>query len=274
MVRKLVDGEVPKWTGKIRRIVTIGAALLGIIYGFLTLSSIPYDQIIGNIEPNSLMKVIIAVYFVLWVYGMNNDINIQENIYSHAPYFGKVRNNDYDAIAIILIFGVILFGTVGNNRLFSTIFAIFIISNIILWRYLIFVISESLQLSEEYFSENENWFKHSKISAFRKYISGNWQKYRFFVMLILIAIMNIIAWSSVASDSIIEILHIRFNFISKVSLSHTLFDLCFLLFVFVAESWVWHRRYILSSTISVLDELEASYFLVARQTKASRDGAA
>jgi hypothetical protein len=245
---------------------TWAAAGLAAIYTFLTLSSIPYGPFLSDLDPVKLLKIVIVIYYFSWVFGVRYDTDFQEVVYATAPAGGKLRATDAFMIFVIFAVSIILLWSIDSERNFAVFLGVFLAFNILGWRYLLSVIRPIISESDDlYKAFPTDYFSIERLRCVEHYICGRWQWNRFASMGIVLIILNAVTFlpqlRQLASGYLGGLMApLEANLIYML-----LPDALFILFVVVAEGWMWNMRLKTAYQLDIANDLEERYTLRPRE---------
>jgi hypothetical protein len=150
------------------------AAILTLVFGWLKLSGQDFGPVMRDLTPSLLFRLSLALYFTSWAFGAPSDTNAQESIYSVAPAGGSLPMGAWIiAILICVVFAILC--VVRSVGYFSVFLAVFLVINVVGWRYMLSLVADPLARSEESYVQTKNYVKLQELRLVEHYISGNWQ---------------------------------------------------------------------------------------------------
>lgn len=243
--------ELLRQTRIIRILLRIAAATLVLLFGWLKLSGLDIAPITRQVTADLVLQFALAVYYLCWVTGLLSDIGDQELAYAEPPDARHVLMGGL--LAFVLIAGLFAYlCLVDTYQEFAGFLAAFLLVNVGAWLYLIhWVVKRPAYRSEHYFRAAQSYAELEQVRlVYRGYLCGNWQWTRFLVGAIVVAFINVLAFTDLA-----EALSRRFGTPSP----DLLISLAVLLFVLVMELWIWIVRMRMKMGLRLLDQLRARY---------------
>lgn len=259
------------WARQVRKVVNWAAAGIALIYVFLHIGGMFYGPVLKALDAGQVWKVLIAVYYLCWIKGLNHDIDLQELVYSTGPEGNKLRLPEFAVIALIVLVAVGLIWSIRDERYFAAFLTIFFALNVISWRFLLRRIRPIVANSVDAYHEEEDWFAKERLAAFSSYIAGEWQWQRFLamgaVLVVLIMVTFVVSLRGFISHSLVAL---DGELPDTAQTSALLAPALFLLFTVVEESWIWIRRLRTDLTLSITSDLEEKYKIEPKASRALR----
>jgi hypothetical protein len=240
---------------RIRLIIQLIAAALGLYYGYLQLSGLEVEAFKTDGFADTLMKITLLIYYLAWLKGNLMDLKDEEAIFMMPPNKGKFS---FSAIMMILLLAIIFFFLCyfKSKRIFALILDAFMISNIYGWQYLIKFISDSVKENKEFYnSENKNFRNEYLRIMVEDYLKGCWQYWRFGVGIFMLIIINILVFTNF-SLLISSGLNLKSAELVKA--------IGFIIFITVFEGWIWYMRLRRSVSLNLIDKLDEEYYMTKR----------
>lgn len=231
--------------------VNIFALILGLIFGFLKLKGISITPFVNNLSADLILKFSLVIYYFSWVAGTISDTNDQEIVYIRGPKKERFPFHVYVVASIIAIaFGLLCWA--NNFQRFALALSTFWIINLISWRYMIsFIVGEIIIDSQKEYQSINSFSLFEKLNVVKNYIDGKWQWNRFIIGLLLLIIINMLAFTPL-STLVSQYLKISLDFINSISI------LAYIIFV---ETWIWIKRIQTKVSISTIEIIDKKYQL-------------
>jgi hypothetical protein len=140
----------------------------------------------------------------------------------------------------------------------------FVVINIALWRYVLFRVKPIIHESRKLCKEGDRYFEVERLEVTEEYISGKWQRNRFIVMLIIVVLADLVCFAIPVREMLSSGAEFIFPSLSASSLAPILPDLSILLYVVVAEGWIWVKRLVTRTSLHVIEALNDKYVLEER----------
>jgi hypothetical protein len=230
-------------------LIKVAASGMVLLFGWLKLSGTDFAPIVKQVPAHLLLQSSLALYYACWVAGTVLDTDRQEQIYSTQPNEGRVPPMGYGLVGgIAAVFAILCF--VRSAAVFAVFLNAFFVINIIGWRYIIRrILPAAVRHSKTVFADAP--FKLERVHLiYDRYMCGRWQVLRFVAGGIVLAILNVVAFSNIAeTDSIKRIIGSRDLAISSLVLC----------FVLVMESWIWLVRLRVGAALTLLEYLDERY---------------
>ena len=256
-VRDPID-RLAKWA---RRFIGIVSGSILLLFAWIQIKEVPVADAIQKISPELLIKTSLIIYFAGWVGGANFDTRYQQKAYSVDPKLGAVTTEAFVLVAIFLAAALALLWARSNERLFAALLGVFTISNIMGWRHIVKRVRPIINASRSEFTGARDYFSLEKLNVIDTYMTGRWQRHRFTAMLIMVALICVVTFSQDIRHSLGELVNASVQDISPKTIDSLLPGICLLLFVMIAEGWIWAHRVGVWSACMVIDELAEKYEL-------------
>jgi len=244
--------------------VGIVGTLLGLFFTWLTFRGFPYVAWIQNTDVEFLRRLALAVYYFCWVVGSTFDIRVQREVYQNDPQLGSLPRLAVGAIVLLLVVAAALLAVSLSERWFSILLALFIATNIFGWRVIIHRVDPVIAASEAKYRADGNHFGSEQLRVVTTYLKGRWQWYRFSVMMTLAIVAIAISFSTGVREIISETISLFVHDLPPHAISRLLPVSSLLLYVAIAETWIWTVRARVRATLNVLYALEERYELRPR----------
>jgi hypothetical protein len=205
------------------------------------IGQLPYklQQAFANPDISTVLwKTALVIYFFSWVFGADSDTEMQSEVYLAAPHKGRLGKQDL-GVMLGIVAGFVVLCIVGNNhRWFALALTGFWTINILAWRYMVRMLKTPLHQSYVTYGRAKQYVEMEKLRAVERYITGEWQWWRFAIGAVLAAAMNVFAF---------------------VELRPGYAEASIFFFVVFVESWMWLMRVRTKLSLRVLDDLSERY---------------
>lgn len=241
-----------------RAIWLIGAAL-ALIFGWLQFRDIPVASLFDRAEPDLLLKLTLALYYSCWVFGSTFDTNLQMSVYVRDPNRGLFPKHAY---ALLIGFGAaaaVLLWASKEEVFFAVVLTGFVAFNILGFFYILRYVKPIMAASKEQYEIKQDYFGLEQLDLVITYMSGQWQWLRFIVMVLLAIAMNVIVFSDSARGLIAHLLATIAPPANVQTINRLIPSLSFLVFVLVAEGWIWAQRIRVRTAIDLVEGLATRY---------------
>jgi hypothetical protein len=236
-----------------RWLIYVLVTILTMEFAWLKLIGHDLGLIMKDLTPTLLFRLSLALYFTSWAFGTASDTNAQESVYAVAPADGSLPVGAWIiAVLICVVFAILCF--VKNVGTFSVFLTVFLIVNVVGWRYILAMVSDPLARSVERYTRSENYVKLQELRLVEHYLSGTWQWWRFAVGAIFIGAMLALAFQQVS-------LRVATQFglpSADYAFSAVIFG-----FVAVMEGWIWAMRLRRHIAMEVIREIGSLYRLIS-----------
>ena len=236
------------------RLLVKGAALvLVFVFGWLQFKGVEFAPIAKELPADVVFKTSLALYYMCWVAGLLSDTDTQEGVYSKQPASGLMPLVT-TAVLLTAVFGLMCWAATTYQR-FAIVLTVFFLINIVTWWYLAFkFLPTTVRDSQVAFRDDP--FKSEKlVLVYDRYLAGRWQWLRFAAGGIVVAAIDVLAFSEAA--------HLVGAALGGISSDLTMAGLL-LAFVVLMESWIWLVRLRLWTALRFLDHLAGRYELASR----------
>lgn len=247
-----------EWRRQTRSAIAWVALTLATVYAFLTFATFPIENLVSAVDPTQALKLIIIIYYFLWVWGVNHDTDLQELVYAAAPE-GKLRASDIGVIVLIFAVSALLLWSIGSEKRFAGSLTLFFVVNVFSWRWLLVAINPAIRASREIYRTAEDFFSLERLDNFVQYISGRWQLFRFVAMGIILALMDTVTFFTVPRHFISDVSAQIYPKLSSAQFSAILPVAFFVLFTVIEEGWIWLMRLRIDVVLNVTLDLEQKY---------------
>jgi hypothetical protein len=244
--------------------VGIVGTLLGLFFTWLTFRGFPYVTWLENTDVEFLRHLALAVYYFCWVVGSTFDIRVQREVYQNDPQLGSLPRIAVGAIVLLLVVAAALLAVSLSEHWFSILLALFIATNIFGWRVIIHRVNPVIAASEAKYRADANYFGLEQLRVVSTYLKGRWQWHRFAVMMAFALLAIAICFSTSVRQMVSEAVSFLVRDLPPPAVSRLLPVSSLLLYVVVAEAWIWGVRARVRATLNVLYRLEEQYELRPR----------
>lgn len=243
--------------------VSLISIVLVILFAWLQIRDVPIAVVVKNTNPDLLQRLTIILYYFCWVFGCNFDIKIQEHSYKFFPE-GKLP---IGAIALIVLFGFVaalLIWSRRNTICFAIVITLFMACNFIGWRYIVKTVRPIIEDSKREYEHGgkPDYFGLEKLRTATDYITGNWQVLRFVVMSLFIVLLDVFSFYAQTRELTAEAVHRLVPDTSETSIDELLPAGIFLLYVIIAEGWIWTMRTRAQISLDEIKKLRKKYRLI------------
>lgn len=246
------------------------------VFTWLQIRDIPIRDFLSSATSTVIIKSSLIFYYACWIGGTTFDVRIQQKAYVSDPDHGQITNK---TIAVTIGFFLVAFAllwvssndlsileiAISRERTFAALLAMFVLANFFGWQHIVKRVRRPINASREKFKDGPSFFRLEQLNIVERYIAGNWQVKRFYVMFALVAITNILCFSKSAQESLAFLIGLfqqdLANPIAELSPG-----LSIAAFVLVAEGWIWIRRLNTYTALRVIDGLKHSYVLTPRRS--------
>lgn len=163
---------VGRWRASALFAISLIASALASWYGYLWVIQFPLTDVLSVTDPKVFLEISLVIFYVLWVWGVTNDVFMQEPVYITASSEGKITLQDYAVMAAILLAGAFLLWAHANAQRFAAALVAFFIVNVGSWRYMLHAIAPGLDVSRKEYQSKKDYFEIERLSIFAHYIEG------------------------------------------------------------------------------------------------------
>jgi hypothetical protein len=237
--------------------INIAAIMFPLVFTYLSFRDVSIMEVLKAISEasvaNILWKLVLAVYFLLWVLGTRVDAEEQALVYRYAPNNGKLSYSAVAVIGTLLFFGAILLYS-RNFEEFTIALAAFFVIDFLAWRYLVrSVVRPIVSVSRDMYIKDGDCIGIEKLAVIENRICGQWKWWRNCIGGLLIALLGAIAF--LKQDGDVQQLLSPFASWELVQV------IAMTLYVAVMEAWIWIERFKARISIQMLDDLGERYTL-------------
>lgn len=250
--------ERSRFLKQTRQIVGWIAGGLALFFGFLQLKDIDTQSVFEQINPIVFWHITLAAYYLSWVRGTLNDVDIQEVVYIQFPH----DKWPIQAIMVVLCLAVLaaaLCWAEGDLRRFSMFLLLFTLIDHYSWQYLIRYLRGSNDTSERIYRENREFFRLEALLAVINQVQGNWKWYRFCGGLVIITAMLILSFSPRVRGLLVNATEPLTNGLPAKNLLSITECILVLFWVLLMEVWHWYIRIRTLVSLHLLEDLSVKY---------------
>jgi hypothetical protein len=258
LVRK---AEIDRLAAILRLSLKIFGSILVLVFARLQFKDIPVTLILENAQPLVLLKLVLTAYYFSWVFGLSFDINTQQIVYVYDPNKGRMTWSSIGAISLLMLVAGLLFWASGSEQHFAGVLNIFVVSNIFLWLLLLKRIRMIIRASKEVYLNESEFFELERLSVVESYIAGSWQRHRFVALCILMLAMDVVCFNSVLRQQLSTSGQFLLPDLSSAVIASLLPNASLIIFISIAEGWIWIERAKTRASLHVIDRLRAKYIL-------------
>jgi hypothetical protein len=250
---------------EVLKVFRLGRLLISLVATVLALflKDLRWDVVVDSTEPEFLQKLTLIIYYFCWLFGSRADTNVQESVYISVPSTWRVTLPEFFlVIAFAGLAGALLWAA-GDEKRFAILLSLFTAANIAGWWFLNRKLKPLMSGSRKQLVRGSAYLDLERLNVVTNYLTGTWQWRRFVVMGILVIVFDIVCFVPpvrAASSDWIAYLVADLNSKSD-AISRLLPDALFLLFVLVAETWIWIKRVRVATSLDILDEMKLKYRL-------------
>lgn len=238
--------------------------LLVLLFAWLQVKDVQLGVIIENAEPNTLLRVTLAFYYLCWVGGATFDLNIQQSVYLRDRNAGMIA---ISAVALLISFGitatVLLFAS-ENKRWFSIALTIFWIVGTIGFWYIQNTIRPMVSDTWKVLRSSENYHRMERLMIVVRYMRGRWQWHRIMMSFIFILIILTLTFLGPFRAALSRLASLMIPDSRVETISGLLPSLAFLIYVAATEGWIWLARLRVKVSLQVLDDLNERFVITPR----------
>jgi hypothetical protein len=123
--RHVESREVDKVGDWARRGIWVVGTVLAAFFAFLQLSHLPYVPAIENTNPLYVRELLLALYYLCWIFGTSFDVSIQRYAYVADPQHGQMPRR---ALLILIGFSLVaalLLWVRESDKMFAAVLGVF-----------------------------------------------------------------------------------------------------------------------------------------------------
>jgi hypothetical protein len=257
-------GNIDKLAKKARLAIKIVAGVLALFFTWIKFSGLSFLPVLENTEPEVLTKVIVVFYYLCWVFGTGFDVGNQQAVYVSDPQEGQLAWDTLGVLVALTIVTAALLWASDDIKLFAAVLFVFVIANILLWRYLLTRVGPIIEESAKIYRKQKNYSDLERLEVVKYYLAGNWQTHRFIAMCITIAAANLICFVEPVQQALMTVVRLALPPSMVPAVGRLLPHLSIVLFVVVAEAWIWMMRVRTWASLHVIADLRHKYELKPR----------
>jgi hypothetical protein len=183
---------VNRLAGWARKFIGVISGVLGVFFAWVQLKEVPFTEILEQTSPEFLTTTALIIYYACWIGGTNFDVRIQQRVYVADPKSGNLTIETIFITTIFFIVTILLLYVSKNTKAFAVLLAVFVVANIYGWRHIVARVKPAANASRNKFASRNNLFRLEQLNLVQTYMTGKWQMHRFWTMLGLIAVTNIV----------------------------------------------------------------------------------
>jgi len=249
--------------------VSVGGLVLAIAFTWLALRDIPFGDAIASTNAEHATNIILAFYYNCWICGSLFDTRLMKSVYYTTPDKAHFRKQSISAVVLLLAVGAFLLWSRTWEIAFALGLVALVCANIFGWWVVNSTTDPIISASKEHYARQ---FDHPSIEALdwvTFYMQGTWQKIRFGVMLAFALLLLLMAAHPKAREFAQHGLALLLPSGSSPETANKLVPVAILLvYVLVAEAWIWFMRTVTRSALYAIDTIRSKYFftLLKRDT--------
>lgn len=256
-VRKLADFS--------RRMIQVIAGVLALGFAWVVVTESQVITILNQSDPGIFYKVGLFLYYTSWIFGAKFDVDIEERVYIADLARGLMDWKSLGVLALFTVVMVFFFWLHQYERFFGLGLLAFVLTNILGWKAVCRRIAGTIDDSRSRYRDLKDHFGLEKLAIVSEYMRGRWQVHRFAAMLAmavaLIAATNALLYfqldRTVAGLVVQGLPAERLVQLAPAAL--------FVVYVLIAEGWIWLKRMNAYHAVNVLDELAEKFNLRPRR---------
>ncbi len=257
-------GHIDELAFRARLSIKIVGGILALIFTWLQFKEYPLAPFVESTQPELLRKLTLAVYYFCWVFGTSFDVSTQQAVYVSDPKKGRMSWDTIAAVlTLLLVVGILLWAS-DDDKKFAAVLTVFVLANIGLWLYLLRRVEPIIRASESFYRKEKDFFELERLHVVRDYISGSWQWHRFVAMCAIVIAADLVCFVDPVRQTLSTIIHSYLPDLSTDVISSLLPDFSLVVFVLVAESWIWTIRVRTRTSMNVMSVLKEKYKMTLR----------
>jgi hypothetical protein len=256
--------KVNKLARTARLAINVIAGVLALFFTWVKLSGTSMLPVLASTEPEVLAKVILVFYYLCWVFGTGFDVGNQQAVYVSDPKEGRIALDTFGVLVALAIVTAALLWASDDIKVFAAMLVVFFIANILLWRYLLTRVRPIIEASAKIYREHKNYPDLERLHVVENYLAGDWQKQRFLAMCLLLAAANVICFVEPAQQALAAVVRLILPASLVPAIARLLPHLSIILFILVAEIWIWIMRVRTWTSLHVIAALRERYELRPR----------
>jgi hypothetical protein len=256
--------KVNKLARTARWSINVIAGVLALFFTWVKLSGTSLIPVLENTEPEVLAKIILVFYYLCWVFGTGFDVGNQQAVYVSDPKEGRIALDTFGVLVGLTIVTAALLWASDDIKVFAAMLVVFLIANILLWRYLLTRVRPIIEASAKIYRDRKNYPDLERLHVVENYLAGDWQKHRFLAMCLLLAAANVICFVEPVQQAASAVMRLILPPNLAPAIVRLLPHLSIILFILVAEGWIWIMRVRTWTSLHVIAALRKSYELKPR----------
>jgi hypothetical protein len=243
------------------RSIWIVGGILAFLFTWLQIRNI-FVPVLKNADPHHLRRFTLIVYYLCWVGGASFDVHVQREVYRRDPNQGRIPLAAFIGVTMLLAVAGILMWASTSDQGFALALVPFVIANFIGWRIVLARVRPMIEATRSHYAENANYFRLEQLELVAWYMTGWWQWARFALMAALVALANALCFSDGFRAAIAETVHSAWSDLGHETLTKLLPAISLLLFVLLAELWIWALRARIRMSLNTIESLMRRYRLI------------
>jgi|SRR5579862_140439 len=245
--------------------VSVAAALFGacgIIFTWLQVFDLTLSAAINNTRPDTLTRIALIIYYNAWLWAQPVEFSMSLKVYIAAPDRGRIPRDFFIILPSLVAAGLLLFFVAGNSRYVSYALALFWLIDVFLWQRVRIEAAKWRDKSAEIYRKEDSLVRLEQLRCYvDRYLRGNWQYFRFFVMALMLLVILVIANSDYYRSFVASYLNAKFGDIPVEKWSLFLPGMLIFIYILVGETSSWAYRIRAVHQIHFLDDLRERYAL-------------
>ncbi len=255
--------EIDQLANNIQRAIKIIGGTLAAIFTWLQVKDFPFIPLLESAPPEALRRFVIAIYYFSWVFGSSFDVRIQQSVYVRDPSRGRLKTTGVVAVLVLAVTFAMLLSVSGNLREFVGMLNAFVLADLLTWQFLFIArTTPIIRASEAVYVQDKQFFDLERLRIVESYMVGNWHWYRFIVLGVILAIMDIVAFIDPIPIIVGNLIDSTLPSLTRGLSASLIPVLTIVLFVLVGEGWKWFLRVKVETTLEVFAGLKGKYRLL------------
>ncbi len=233
-----------------RTILKVVAGSLALAFAWLKFSGLNFAPLLNDLSAQLLLRGTLAAYYMSWVFGLSSDADEQEVLYVEPPPPKRaIATCIGTAVVIAIPFAILCY--VDSPRAFAVALSAFLVFDIVSWLVLIrWVLPGAVAKTANYYKSEGLYLQLIQLKLFvNDYLRGRWHWWRSGVGAVIVAAIDVVAFTSDA----------RLPKATALPSRDFLLATLLLAFVIVMEVWVWAKRLQVKFGHSLLARIATSY---------------
>ncbi len=243
--------------------VSVAAAAFGVcglIFTWLQIFEITVAAAVNNMRPDTLTRIALIIYYNAWLWAQPVEFAMSLKVYIAAPDRGRIPKDFFVSLPFLVLAGLLLFFVAGDARHVSFALALFWLIDVYLWQRVRAEAKKWRERSAEIYRNEGARVRLEQLLCYTdRYLRGNWQYFRFFVMALMLAVILTVANFPDYRSTISDYLNREFNAIPAAKWETFVPGLLILVYIMIGEIWSWSFRIRAVHQIRFLDELRQHY---------------